>query len=608
MSLPIRNVAVIAHVDHGKTTLVDALLKQSHVFRDNQLEMQENCILDRNALERERGITIMAKNCAIEYKGVKINIIDTPGHSDFSGEVERTLGMADGAVLIVDAQEGPMPQTRFVLKQAIKQHLKIIVVINKIEKKFARVDYVINKISDLFLELATDESHLDFPVLYAIGRQGVVYRQMPDNYEEPGTVIPLLDTILDVIPEPAHDTEKTFKMLVANIDADAHLGKIAIGRIAQGSIRVGQKIVLSQEPGQYLTVGNIMVYEGLNQKHVDYAEAGDIVSLTGIDKVGIGMTLTDALEPSALPSMEISEPTMHITVGPNTSPFSGKEGKFFTARQIEARLDRELENNVSLRLEKLSSGKFKVSGRGELHLSVLLENMRREGYELEVGKPEVITKRIDGIEHEPVEEVDVIVPNEYVGTINQEFGQRLADLIKMEPISDNEVEFIYHMPTRNILGFRTLLMTQTKGTVLFNSQILGFEPIGKILPKMRMGVIISDQTGKAVEYGLRNLKGRGVAFVIPGTDVYEGMIVGQNAKDDDIVMNVCKEKELTNHRKKGHQGITAMAPDVQMSLEESLDFLEPDELLEITPITLRFRKKFLTEIARRRADHPNSRS
>ncbi len=608
MSQPIRNVAVIAHVDHGKTTLVDALLKQSHIFRENQMEMQEDCILDSNVLERERGITIMAKNCAITYKGVKINIIDTPGHSDFSGEVERTLGMADGAVLIVDAQEGPMPQTRFVLKQAIKQNLKIIVVINKIEKKYARVDYVINKISDLFLELATDESHLDFPVLYAIGRQGVVYPSIPDDFEQPGSVIPLLDMILKVIPEPAHDVDKPFKMLVANIDADAHLGKIAIGRIAQGTIHTGQKVVLSHEPSQYLTIDKLMTYEGLGQKHVDTAEAGDIIALTGISKVGIGMTLTDASEPSALPSMEISEPTMHITVGPNTSPFSGKEGTFFTARQIESRLDRELENNVSLRLEKLSSGKFKVSGRGELHLSVLLENMRREGYEMEVGKPEVITKMVDNIEYEPVEEVDVIVPKEHVGTINQEFGQRYAALIKMEPISESEVEFIYHMPTRNILGFRTQLMTQTKGTVLFNSQILGFEPIGKILPKLRMGVIISDQTGKALEYGLRNLKGRGVAFVVPGTDVYEGMIVGQNAKDEDIVMNVCREKELTNHRKKGHQGITAMAPDVQMSLEESLDFLEPDELLEITPKNLRFRKKYLTEIARRRADHPNSRS
>lgn len=604
----IRNVAVIAHVDHGKTTLVDAMLKQTHVFRDNQMEMQEDCIMDSNTLERERGITIMAKNCAIEYKNTKINIIDTPGHADFSGEIERTLGMADGAVLIVDAQEGPMPQTRFVLKQAIKQHLKIIVVINKIEKKFARVEYVINKISDLFLELATEESHLDFPVLYAIGRRGVVWEDMPADFDEAGTVTPLLDTIIHVIPEPKHDVDKPFKMLVANIDSDAHMGKIAIGRIHQGRLKTGQKVVLSHEPGKSFSVEKILLYEGVNQVHVEEAFAGDIVAITGVDKVGIGMTLTDNSDLTALPSMEISEPTMHITVGPNTSPFSGKEGKFFTARQIEARLDRELENNVSLRLEKLSSGKFKVSGRGELHLSVLLENMRREGYELEVGKPEVITKTVNHVVLEPSEEVDVIVPNDYVGTINQEFGQRYAKLIKMEPISENETEFIYHMPTRNILGFRTQLMTQTKGTILFNSQILGYEPMGKELPKLRPGVIISDQAGKALEYGLRNLKGRGVAFVIPGTNVYEGMIVGENSKDEDIVMNVCREKELTNHRKKGHQGITAMAPDVDMSLEESLDFLEPDELLEITPVNLRFRKKLLSDLLRRRSERPNARS
>lgn len=604
----IRNVAVIAHVDHGKTTLVDALLKQTNVFRENQQEMQENCIMDRNTLERERGITIMAKNCAIIYKDTKINIIDTPGHADFSGEVERTLGMADGAVLIVDAQEGPMPQTRFVLKQALKQHLKIIVVINKIEKSFARVDYVINKISDLFLELATDEAHLDFPVLYAIGRQGVVYETMPASFDEPGTVKPLLDMILDIVPPPSMNNELPFKMSVASLDYDTYLGRIVVGRIHQGTVKPGQKLVLSEEPSKFLTIDKVMTYEGLVRVPADQAVAGDIVALTGIEKIGIGMTLTDASEPSALPTIEISEPTLHITVGPNTSPFNGKEGEFFTARQIEARLDRELENNVSLRLEKLSSGKFKVSGKGELHLAVLLETMRREGYELEVGRPEVITKKIDGVECEPVEEVDIIVPNEYVGTINQEMGRRFGKMLKMEPISDVEVEFVYEMPTRVILGLRTLLLTLTKGTVLFNSQLLNYQPIGKELPKLRSGVIISDQTGKAVEYGLRNLKGRGVCYVVPGTDVYEGMIVGENAKDEDIVMNVCKEKELTNHRKKGHQGITAMAPDVEMSLEESLDYLESDELLEITPKNLRLRKKYLTDIERRRAIKPNVRS
>jgi GTP-binding protein len=607
MSQKLRNIAVIAHVDHGKTTLIDALLKQSNVFRQNQQEMAEDCIMDSNALERERGITIMAKNCAIEYQGVKINIIDTPGHADFSGEVERTLSMADGAILIVDAQEGPMPQTRFVLKQALKLDLNIIVVINKIEKKFARVEYVISKISDLFLDIATKEHQLEFPVLYAIGRQGVVFNEMPDSYEQAGSVKPLLDTILTTIPEPSTDESKPFKMVVSSLDYDSYLGKIVIGRIHQGTISPQDKVLSVDNPGKSMTVDKLMVYSGLNRIETKQALAGDIVAITGLDKVDIGSTIANAADLTPLPTIEISEPTLHITIGPNTSPLNGREGTFFTARQIEARLDRELENNVSLNLEKLSSGKFKVSGRGELHLAVLLETMRREGYELEVGKPEVITKITDHITTEPVEEVDVIVPNEHVGTINQEMGKRFGKLLKMEPLTETETEFIYEMPTRNILGLRSLLLTATKGTVLFNSQLIGYQPEGKTLPKLRNGVIISDQTGKALEYGLRNLKGRGAALVVPGTDVYEGMIVGQNSKDEDIIMNVCREKELTNHRKKGHQGITVMAPDIQLSLEESLDFLEPDELLEITPKSLRLRKKYLTDIERRRATKPTSR-
>lgn len=607
MDKNIRNIAVIAHVDHGKTTLIDALLKQSNVFRQNQLEMNEECILDSNTLERERGITIMAKNCAIEYQGIKINIIDTPGHADFSGEVERTLSMADGAILIVDAQEGPMPQTRFVLQQALKLDLNIIVVINKIEKKFARVDYVTNKIYDLFLELATKDHQLEFPILYAIGRRGVVFHQMPESYDAPGSVKPLLDTIITTIPAPKSNDQAPFKMLVSSLDYDPYLGQIVIGRIHQGTIAPKQKVIATTAPSNYMTVDKIMVFNGLNRSETPVAYSGDIVAMTGLNKVEIGSTISDPNDLESLPSITISEPTIHITIGPNTSPFNGREGEYFTARQIEARLDRELENNVSLKLEKLSSGKCKVSGRGELHLAVLLETMRREGYELEVGKPEVITKTVDGITLEPVEEVHIIVPNEYIGTINQELGRRFATLQKMESISDTETEFLYKMPTRNILGLRNILLTSTKGTVLFNSQLVGYEPMGKDLPKLRNGVIISDQTGKAVEYGLRNLKGRGVSFIVPGTEVYEGMIVGLNAKDDDIIMNVCKEKNLTNHRSKSHKGITQMAPDLEMSLEQALDFLEPDELLEITPKSLRLRKKLLTDIERRRAINPTAR-
>ncbi len=608
MTKDIRNIAVIAHVDHGKTTLIDALLKQSNVFRQNQQEMDEDCIMDSNALERERGITIMAKNCAIEYQDTKINIIDTPGHADFSGEVERTLSMADGAILIVDAQEGPMPQTRFVLKQALKLNLSIIVVINKIEKKFARVEYVIQKISDLFLDLATSEEQLEFPVLYAIGRQGVVFNELPDSFEQTGTVKPLLDTIIKTIPAPQVDDAKSFKMVVSSLDYDSYLGKIVIGRIHQGKLSPGDKLVEASKPQKSMTVDKIMVYSGLSRVETNEGVAGDIVAITGLDHVDIGSTIANHADITPLPSIEISEPTLHITLGPNTSPFNGREGEFFTARQIEARLDRELENNVSLKLEKLSSGKFKVSGRGELHLAVLLETMRREGYELEVGKPEVITKVEDNQTVEPLEEVSVIVPNEYVGTINQEMGQRFANLTKMEPLTESETEFIYEMPTRNILGLRNILLTATKGTVLFNSQLIGYQPLGRELPKLRNGVIISDQTGKAVEYGLRNLKGRGVSYIIPGTEVYEGMIVGLNSKDDDIVMNVCKEKNLTNHRSKSHKGITQMAPDQEMSLEEALDFLENDELLEITPVNLRLRKKLLKDFERKRQLKPVSRS
>lgn len=596
----IRNIAVIAHVDHGKTTMVDALLKQTNVFRENQQEMNEDCILDSNALERERGITIMAKNCAVIYKNTKINIIDTPGHADFSGEVERTLGMADGALLIVDAQEGPMPQTRFVLKQALKQKLKMIVVVNKIEKKMARVEEVVRKVADLFLELAQEESELDFPVLYAIGRQGKVFSTLPESFDALGTVLPLLDTVLEVVPPPLIDTDAPFKMLISSLDYDAHLGKIAIGRIYQGTIGLADRVVLVGKQARFAEVASLMVYKGLDRVPVDRALAGDVVALSGIEQVGIGMTLATAADSTPLPTLEISEPTVHITIGPNTSPFNGKEGRFFTARQIEARLDRELESNVSLRLEKLTSGQFRVSGRGELHLSVLLETMRREGYEMEVAKPEAVVKMIEGIVHEPVEECEIVVPNEYVGVISQELGKRYAELVQVQPISDTETSFEYITSTRSSLGLRSILLNLTKGTVVINSRFMEYRPVGQEIPQFRKGVIISDQTGRASEYGLRNLKGRGISFIVPGVEVYQGMIVGLHAKDDDISMNVCKEKNLTNHRSKSHQGIVALAPDIEMSLEACLDFLAKDELLEITPHSLRLRKKLLTDLDRRR--------
>ncbi len=604
----IRNVAVIAHVDHGKTTLVDAMLKQTHTFRENSGEMTQTTILDSNTLERERGITILAKNCAIFYGDTKINIIDTPGHADFSGEVERTLSMADGALLIVDAQEGPMPQTRYVLKKALRQNLKIIVVINKIDKQFARVPYVIGKIETLFLELAHDESCLEFPILYSVGRDGKVFDNLPEAYssEVPGNVVPLLDKIIEYFHAPKADPGHTFKMLVSSIDYNPHLGRISIGKITQGSIKLGQSVILTNRPTKPFSVQRILLSEGLGRVEVEEAATGDIVGIPGLSEVQIGQTMADPSDTVPYPTQEITEPTLHMTMGANTSPLAGREGKFVTSRQIEERLYKELESNLSLKVEKLDNGKYKVSGRGELHLSILLETMRREGYEMEVAKPEVITKRDDNnVKIEPVEEVDVVVPNEYQGVINQEMGKRYGTMISMEPISDTEVEFVYRIPTRNIIGLRTLLLTLTKGTVLFSSQIDGYEPVGKELPKIRSGVIVATNTGDSLAYGLAAAEERGTLFIGPAVPVYQGMIVGSNPKEQDVWMNVCKGKQLTNMRSKSSDGVIQLAPPLLMSLEQSIDFLEQDELLEITPISLRLRKKNLTGIENNRGKQKN---
>lgn len=600
MNKNIRNVAVIAHVDHGKTTLVDALLKQTHTFRENEAEMSEERILDRNDLERERGITILAKNCEIAYKDYKINIIDTPGHADFSGEVERTLGMADGALLIVDAQEGPMPQTRFVLKKALQLGLKIIVVINKIDKRFANPEAVKAKIESLFLELAKDESQLDFPVVYAVGRAGTTFSELPTDPNEKGDVTPLLESIVENIPAPENSSEGTFKMVASSLDYDPHIGRIAIGKIYRGNVKKGQKVIIAGKPGKFYTIERVMTSKGLGRIEVPEASAGDIVALSGITDIHIGKTISDPTDNEALPEIAVSEPTLHMTLGPNTSPVSGQEGEFTTSRQIEERLNRELETNLSLKLENLGNGKFKISGRGELHLAVLLETLRREGYEMEVGKPEVIYKKEDGETKEPVEEVDIVVPSEFVGVISEEMGKRYGELIKMEPINEAEVEFIYHIPTRALIGLRSLLLTQTKGTLVMSSQVVGYEKVGKALPKLRRGALVAAEPGEALAYGLQNAQGRGITFIDPAQHVYEGMIIGQNAKDEDIEINVCKGKKLTNMRSKSSDGIIQLAPAVKLSLEQCLDFLENDEFLEITPKSLRLRKKILSTLERRR--------
>lgn len=599
----IRNVAVIAHVDHGKTTLVDAMLKQTHTFRENAGEMSQTTILDSNTLERERGITILAKNCAVFYKDTKINIIDTPGHADFSGEVERTLSMADGALLIVDAQEGPMPQTRYVLKKALKQKLKIIVVINKIDKQYARVEYVIGKIETLFLELAHEEADLEFPILYGVGRDGKVFDHLPTKYESTmaGDVRPLMEKILEYFPAPVPDTGSTFKMLISSIEYNAHMGRIAVGKIAQGMIKVGQSIILTNRPTKPYSVQRLLLAEGLGKVEVAEARTGDIVGIPGLTDIQIGLTVSDPTDTVPYPTQEISEPTLHMTMGANSSPLAGREGKFVTSRQIEERLDKELESNLSLKVEKLDSGKYKVSGRGELHLSVLLETMRREGYEMEVGKPEVITKKdANGVKIEPVEEVNIVVPNDYQGVINQEMGKRYGVMISMAPVSETEVEFVYRIPTRAIIGLRTLLLTLTKGTVLFSSQIDGYEPVGKELPKIRSGVIVASHSGESLAYGLAAAEERGILFIGPGVPVYEGMIVGSTPKEQDVRMNVCKGKQLTNMRSKSSDGVIQLAPPMELSLEQAIDFLEGDELLEITPESLRLRKKNLSGIENKR--------
>lgn len=604
----IRNVAIIAHVDHGKTTLVDALLKQSHTFHDKAAELTQELIMDSNELERERGITILAKNTAIEYKGVKINIIDTPGHADFGGEVERALHMADGCLLVVDAQEGPMSQTRFVLQKALALGLKIIVVINKIDKKFARVADVIEETHTLFLDLATRDDQLEFPTLYAIGRRGAAFYKMPTGDLETitGTVEPIFETILKEIPPPAggakNDPAGAFQMLVTALDYDDYKGKYAIGRVHRGIAKAGMSVVLLAKDGAVKTrerVEKIFVSKGLSRLEVPEASAGDIIMVTGIVDASISETIADAENPEALPAIAIEEPTLKIVLGPNTSPLAGRDGQFLTGRQIEERLRRELETNVSLRMEITEKGEFLLSGRGELHLSILIETLRREGYEFQVGRPEVIVKIIDGKVCEPVEEVIVDVPEEYAGVIVAEFGKRKASMKNIHPHLGGH-RYTFEMPTRTLLGLRSVLMAKTRGTVVLNTMFLRILPRGEDLVQSRNGVLVAHEAGVAVSYGLEIAQGRGVLFVGHGVPVYEGMIVGENSRDEDIDINVCKEKKLTNVRASATDAPIQLTPPRMMSLEEYLDYIGPDELLEVTPKNLRLRKIYLHKNDRKR--------
>lgn len=597
----IRNVAIIAHVDHGKTTLVDGLLKQSNTFRENQAEMQQQLLMDSGDQESERGITITAKQTSIYYGDYKINIIDTPGHADFSGEVERTLNMADGVLLVVDAAEGPMPQTKFVLTKALELGLKPVVVINKIDKPASRISEVEDELADLFLELATSDDQLQYPIYYAIARDGKAWANVPADVSEDVKLTPIFDAILGDIPAPSVDKDGSLQLLVTSLQYDSYLGKYAIGRVTRGVAKPGPAQLIKR--GGAMTsakIEKIFGYRGLGREEVSQAIAGDIVALTGVAEAHIGDTIADKNNPEALPTIEIEAPTISMYLGPNTSPMKGKEGEFTTSRQIGERLKQELETNVALHVEESGIG-FTIAGRGELHLSVLIEAMRREGYEFEVGRPQVVTTTEDGVEKEPVEELTIEVGAAFVGTISQELGVRRAELEAQETLRSGDIRQTYVITTRAMIGLRNQLLTATKGTVIMNTLPRGYAPLGAKLANTRGGALLAHELGVATPYALQSAEARGELFIGAGTEVYSGMIVGLYNRQEDLEVNVCKAKQLTNMRSKGSDGAVQLTPHTQLSLEQSIDFLNDDELLEVTPKSLRLRKRYLDANERKRA-------
>ncbi|OGO01940.1 MAG: GTP-binding protein TypA [Chloroflexi bacterium RBG_13_52_12] len=593
----IRNIAIIAHVDHGKTTLVDAMLKQSKVFRDN--ESVGDLIMDQNALEREKGITIMSKNTAVMYRGVKINIIDTPGHADFSGEVERVISMADGCLLLVDSVEGPMPQTKYVLRQALQKGLKPIVVINKIDRDNARIKEVRNLTQDLFLELATSADQLDFPILYASAREGTA---VTDPEMKGRDITPLFECILEKVPPPQIESGP-FQMMVSNLDYNSHKGKIAIGRIWRGNVAPRDPVVNISEDGSLTRyeIDEVFTYLGLKRLNVPGAEAGDIVAVTGLEEVSIGDTITSPEQPEALPRIEIGEPTVEMTFGVNTSPFAGRDGRFSTTRQLRARLYKELETNLSLRVQDTDSpDTYLVKGRGELHLAILIETMRREGYEFEVSRPEAITKVVDGKLMEPVEVLTIDTGEKYVGVLTEMLSNRQARLTDMRNDGQGNVRLEFNVPTKGLLGFRSAYLTACRGEGVMNTIVLGYEPWHGEITSSRNGVLVSSEEGTSVTYGIRNAEGRGPMLVEPGILVYEGMIVGLNSRVQDIPVNICKEKKKTNMRSSTKELVIRLQTPLKLSLEQAIDFIDKDELVEVTPENIRLRKKLLTYAQRLR--------
>ncbi len=611
MTRAIRNIAIIAHVDHGKTTLVDQLLKQSGTFRANQAVAER--VMDSNDIERERGITILAKNCAVEYEGTHINIIDTPGHADFGGEVERVLSMVDGVLLLVDAVEGPMPQTRFVTKKALALGLKPIVVINKIDRPGARPDWVINQTFDLFDKLGATEEQLDFPVIYASALNGFAgFTDDAEELKKIGNMKAIFDTILEKVPVRDDDPDGPLQMQISSLDYSSYVGKIGIGRIKRGRIKPLQEVLIMNGPDsepKRAKVNQVLKFQGLERKLVDEAEAGDIVLINGIEEIGIGTTLTDVNHPDALSLLHVDEPTLTMNFHVNTSPLAGKEGKFVTSRQIRERLERELKSNVAMRMKPTDNeGVFEVAGRGELHLTILIENMRREGYELAVSRPRVVYKEVDGVKMEPFEMLTVDVEENHQGPVMEELGRRKGDLQDMQPDGKGRVRLEYRIPARGLIGFQNDFLTMTRGTGVMSHVFDEYGPVKSgDLGERRNGAIISQDDGNAVAYALWKIQERGRLFIGPGEPIYEGMVIGVHSRDNDIVVTPIKGKQLTNIRASGTDEAIRLVPPIQLTLESAVEFINDDELAEITPKSIRIRKRWLKEFERRRAARGDSR-
>jgi len=595
----IRNVAIIAHVDHGKTTMVDALLKQSKVFRDNEVVAER--VMDSNDIEKERGITILAKNTSVHYNGIKINIVDTPGHADFEGEVERVLKMVDGVVLLVDAFDGPMPQTREVLKKALGLNLKPIVVINKIDRPGAQPLKVVDKVLELFMDLNATEEQLDFPVIYASAKNGIAKMKLD---EESDNIYCIFDTIIKEIPAPQVDVNGDMQLLVSNIGYDDYLGRLAVGRVERGTLKTNQAVVVCKDEDKTINgrVGKVYIYEGLNKVEVEEVPAGDIVSISGISDINIGETICDINHPEKIPFVNIDEPTVSMTFSVNDGPLAGREGKYVTSRHIRERLMKELERNVSLRVKDTDRAEsFEVCGRGELHISVLIENMRREGFELLVARPKVIFKDIDGVKCEPMENLTVNVPDDCVGTVIQKLGLRKGEMTNMEPAEPGHTKIEFNIPARGLIGYRTEFMTDTRGEGTMASVFSEYAPFKGDITSRTRGTIVAFEAGTSITYGLFNAQLRGELLIGPGVEVYEGMVVGINSRNEDLTINVCKEKHLTNTRSSGADDALRLSPAKKMSLEEALEFITDDELIELTPLSMRIRKKILDKSLRAKA-------